>query len=56
VRLTVSDDGAGFDRDLVRASSLGLATMAERARSAGATLDIQTAPGAGTTVRLEVPA
>jgi signal transduction histidine kinase len=56
VVLSVSDDGAGFERDAVRSRNLGLTTMAERARAAGATLDIETAPGAGTTVRLEVPA
>ena len=56
VRLTVTDDGAGFDTAAVRSRSLGLTTMAERARSAGATLTIESAPGAGTTVALEVPA
>jgi signal transduction histidine kinase len=56
LRLTVSDDGAGFDRATVRARHLGLTTMAERARTAGGTLEIDSAPGAGTTVRLEVPA
>jgi signal transduction histidine kinase len=56
VQLTVSDDGAGFERDAVRSRSLGLTTMAERARAAGGTLEIESAPGAGTTVRLEVPA
>jgi signal transduction histidine kinase len=30
--------------------------MAERARAAGGTLEIESAPGAGTTVLLEVPA
>jgi signal transduction histidine kinase len=30
--------------------------MAERARAAGGTLAIESAPGAGTTVSLEVPA
>jgi signal transduction histidine kinase len=54
VQLTVGDDGAGFERDAVRPRSLGLTTMAERARAAGGTLEIDTAPGAGTTVRLEV--
>jgi signal transduction histidine kinase len=56
LRLTVSDDGIGFDRAAVRVRHLGLTTMAERARAAGGTLEIETAPGAGTTVRLEVPA
>jgi signal transduction histidine kinase len=56
LRLSVSDDGVGFDPAAVRARHLGLTTMAERARAAGGTLDIDSAPGAGTTVRLEVPA
>jgi signal transduction histidine kinase len=56
VLLTVADDGAGFDDGAVRSRRLGLTTMAERARAAGGTLAIDTAPGAGTTVRLEVPA
>ncbi|HUR85974.1 MAG TPA: GAF domain-containing sensor histidine kinase [Solirubrobacteraceae bacterium] len=54
VELLVSDDGAGFDRAQVRSRHLGLTTMAERARAAGGVLEIDTAPGAGTTVRLEV--
>jgi signal transduction histidine kinase len=56
VALTVADDGVGFDRATVRSRHLGLTTMAERARAAGGTLEIETAPGAGTAVRLEVPA
>jgi signal transduction histidine kinase len=56
VRLTVADDGPGFERDAVRSRSLGLTTMAERARAAGGTLELDTAPGGGTTVRLEVTA
>ena len=56
VELVVSDDGAGFDRAAVRSRHLGLTTMAERARAAGGSLEIDTAPGAGTTVRLEVRA
>ena len=56
LRLSVSDDGAGFDPDMpaARARRLGLTTMAERARAAGGTLQVSSAPGAGTTVRLEV--
>jgi signal transduction histidine kinase len=56
VLLSVSDDGVGFDRGAVRSRHLGLTTMAERARAAGGALAIETAPGAGTTMRLEVPA
>jgi signal transduction histidine kinase len=56
VGLTVTDDGHGFDPTAVRSRSLGLTTMAERARAAGGALAIESAPGAGTTVSLEVPA
>jgi signal transduction histidine kinase len=57
LELAVSDDGVGFDPDAAAARSrrLGLTTMAERARAAGGTLRITSAPGAGTAVRLEVP-
>lgn len=55
LQLSVIDDGAGFDPHEVRSTRLGLTTMAERARAAGGTLLIESSPGAGTTVRLEVP-
>jgi signal transduction histidine kinase len=56
LELSVTDDGAGFDPDEVRSTRLGLTTMVERARAAGGTLAIESSPGAGTAVRLEVPA
>ena len=57
LRLTVSDDGAGFDQeDPQRGRSLGLASMRERARLVNGTLDIESAPGRGTTVVAWVPA
>jgi signal transduction histidine kinase len=52
----VIDDGAGFepgDAEL-RSKHLGLTSMEERARSIGAVLELRSAPGAGTTVRLEL--
>jgi signal transduction histidine kinase len=52
----VIDDGAGFepgDAEL-RSKHLGLTSMEERARSIGGRLELRSAPGAGTTVRLEV--
>ncbi|HVF79673.1 MAG TPA: GAF domain-containing sensor histidine kinase [Solirubrobacteraceae bacterium] len=54
--LTVCDDGTGFDPAAagLRSRSLGLTTMAERARAAGGTIAIMSTPGAGTTVRLTV--
>ena len=55
VILEVSDDGTGFDPGLA-SSGLGLASMRERAAAVGGLLKITSAPGAGTTVRLAVPA
>ena len=53
--LEVSDDGAGFDQadPALRSRRLGLTSMEERARRLGGRLEIRSAPGAGTTVRLE---
>jgi signal transduction histidine kinase len=58
VVLTVTDDGVGFDADApaLRSRRLGLTSMEERARSVGGELAIESRPGAGTTVRLEVRA
>jgi signal transduction histidine kinase len=53
--LRVADDGAGFDPAAPRSRSLGLTSMEERAAALGATLRIDSAPGAGTTISLEVP-
>ena len=55
--LEVSDDGTGFDpgRPELRARHLGLTSMEERARELGGHLEIRSRPGAGTTVRLELP-
>jgi signal transduction histidine kinase len=54
--LTVADDGAGFDAaaPALRARRLGLTSMEERARALGGTLAVESRPGAGTRVRLEV--
>ena len=57
VRLAVSDDGGGFDTELPREdASLGLASMRERVRVLHGQLDIDSAPGRGTTVVAWVPA
>jgi signal transduction histidine kinase len=56
--LTVTDDGCGFDPagPEVRGQRLGLTSMEERATELGGVLTVTSEPGAGTTVRLEVPA
>jgi signal transduction histidine kinase len=57
VRLVVADDGTGFDLAGTRRESrrLGLTSMRERAEALGGTVHVDTAPGAGTRVTLEVP-
>jgi signal transduction histidine kinase len=54
--LEVEDDGAGFDPTApeLRSRRLGLTSMEERARRLGGRLGIRSAPGGGTTVRLEL--
>ena len=56
-RLTVLDDGGGFDTDSLEARSkrLGLTSMRERAEAIDARLTIDTSPGGGTRVRVEAP-
>ncbi|MDQ3744204.1 MAG: PAS domain S-box protein [Acidobacteriota bacterium] len=57
VALIVEDDGVGFDpNDKAGADrGLGLLGMGERARLIGGTLEIESAPGGGTTVFARVP-
>jgi len=50
--LEVADDGVGFDRRRGRDDSYGMVGMRERATTIGATLEIRSARGAGTTVRV----
>ncbi len=58
VCLVVQDDGGGFVPEEVRAAGgqhFGLRFMQERAEQLGGSLQVQSAPGAGTRVTLEVP-
>jgi signal transduction histidine kinase len=57
IELIVEDDGRGFDCTTVgidERSSWGLTLMRERALAIGATLDIDSRPGRGTRIHLEV--
>jgi PAS domain S-box-containing protein len=54
VRLRVSDSGAGFDVGSVQRDRLGLVSMAERLRSLGGELSVQSLPGHGTSVEAHV--
>jgi len=55
--LRVSDDGGGFDPRIVRNAGrhLGLVSMRDRASGVGGRLTVQSAPGKGTTIEMEVP-
>ena len=57
--MQISDDGAGFDlgsvRQRPRRGHLGLSVLTDLAASGGADLSVRTAPGRGTSLRLEVP-
>ncbi|MFE0765546.1 GAF domain-containing sensor histidine kinase [Streptomyces smyrnaeus] len=57
VVLGVTDDGAGFDPGAVRSAGrhLGLVSMRDRASGVGGTLTVQSEPGKGTVVEMEVP-
>jgi PAS domain S-box-containing protein len=56
LQLAVQDDGLGFDPAAVKGRrSLGHASMRERVRLAGGELDIESAPGHGTTVVAWIP-
>jgi len=60
VALVVADDGCGIAKGRMRQALLdghvGLAAVKERVAALGGTLDIATAQGAGTTVRITLPA
>lgn len=60
VQLAITDDGIGFAPDRQPAkrkgmSGLGLLSMRERVVSVGGTLEVQSAPGQGTTIRAQIP-
>ncbi len=58
LRVEVADDGRGFDPTApppAASPRFGLLMMRERAESVGGRLEVETAPGAGTRLRLEVP-
>jgi PAS domain S-box-containing protein len=64
LRMNIADDGCGFDLDLLAVGAratipveghFGLDSMRQRAAEIGGNLRIETAPGAGTRVVVEVP-
>jgi len=60
-KVTVNDNGKGFNLpqtvgDLAKDGKLGLAGMQERARLIGGTLAVQSQPGRGSSITVELPA
>jgi two-component system sensor histidine kinase UhpB len=55
--LSITDDGRGFDVHdrLSHRTRWGVTTMQERAAAVGGELNLESSPGAGTTVRVTVP-
>ncbi|MFI4908834.1 MAG: sensor histidine kinase [Steroidobacterales bacterium] len=55
-RITLSDDGQGFDAaDPKFRWSHGITGMRQRVRALGGQFDLESAPGAGTTLRVSIP-
>jgi signal transduction histidine kinase len=55
-RATLSDNGVGFTAAANEGSNhYGLKGMKERIEKLGGTLDLQTAPGKGTRIDIEIP-
>ena len=56
VRLSVTDDGVGCDpSQIARSGGLGVINMRERMLQLNGTFEFDSAPGRGTTVRVEIP-
>jgi two-component system sensor histidine kinase UhpB len=60
LHVDIADDGVGFDTEAVsrrirRGENLGLLGMAERVRSVGGTIDLDSRPGAGSRIRIRIP-
>jgi signal transduction histidine kinase len=55
--LAIADNGRGFDvvRMIGAGRGIGLSTMRERAELLGGTFRVRSAPGRGTSIRIEVP-
>lgn len=53
--LEITDNGQGFDPRVPRPRALGLASMRERGLMLGGEVEVISAPGLGTTVRLHIP-
>ncbi len=55
IAVAIVDDGRGFDASVGHIAGFGLVGMRERVALADGTLDVESAPGAGTTIRARLP-
>jgi two-component system, NarL family, sensor histidine kinase UhpB len=58
MHVCVHDDGVGFEARLPRTAAgqgFGMVSMRQRAEELGGSLQVESAPGEGTTVRVDLP-
>lgn len=55
VRLTIQDNGIGFDMDVKKHASYGMVSMQERVNEIGGSIHIISAPNKGTRIDIRVP-
>jgi signal transduction histidine kinase len=55
ISAVIEDDGRGFGKDDAGENGLGLLGMRERIALVGGRLDVESSPGSGTTLSIEVP-
>ena len=55
IELSITDDGKGFNPDKVRKKGLGLSNIRSRAELFGGKVNIQSAPGRGCKLRVQIP-
>jgi signal transduction histidine kinase len=55
VRAVIEDDGVGFDRGAVRQGALGLIGIRERVSLLDGRFEVESSPGGGTTLLVELP-
>ncbi|MGH9347814.1 MAG: sensor histidine kinase [Vicinamibacterales bacterium] len=56
LRITIQDDGIGFDAEASAHAGLGLVGIRERIAQLGGRLSLESVPGKGTTLRAQLPA
>ncbi|MBL8178425.1 MAG: sensor histidine kinase [Bryobacterales bacterium] len=55
IRLTVQDDGKGFDPERIASRGIGLVGMEERMKELGGTITVRSSQGKGTSIEAAVP-